>query len=73
MKGLLGLAKKTLDGKQPASKFALDTASSKSGSTFIKLYFLIQDDILIVKDKSNSVKAMYRFYFAKIDDIGVVA
>lgn len=72
MKGHVGLAKKPIGPNTLASKIAEELAASKVLSTFVKLYFTIKDDTLIVKEKANTNQTMHRFYFSKMSDFGVV-
>lgn len=48
------------------------TSAFTATSTFTRLYFLIQDDMLVVKEKASNLQVMHKFYFSKMNDFGVV-
>lgn len=69
MKGVLALKKHPIKENDLIPVLASSIASSGSG--FTKLYFSIDDDTLIVKEKLTSQKPLHRLLFAKLDNFGV--
>lgn len=69
MKGILSMKKHVLKDSDLVPIVASIQASILSG--FSKMYFAIDDDTLVIKEKLTSVKPTHRLPFAKMDNFGV--
>lgn len=71
MKGILSMKKQALKDSDLVPMLASNLASVNTG--FAKLYFAIDDDTLIIKEKATSSKPLHRLPFANLDNFGVNA
>lgn len=71
MKGSLMVTRKQY--KQADVLGAIASELSANGKKYDKYYFTIQDDFMLMKEKSTSNDFICRVYFSKLEHIGVVS